>query len=242
MILIITSLFFFLWSTKVVVYAFELKPRVSLKDRKVYELLKECFSLFAGGFLMIYVANAPKYALDKYANDIIQANFNYIFMPIYVISVLNSFLYQPILIKMTQVFEGKQYDVFLKMFIKQIGIIFVMLFTVVIGAYYFGIPVLSWLFDTDLRDYKLSLLILLLGSGCLAMAGYLGVVLTIMRQQKQLIIGYVGAAACALMSADFFVCAYGVNGAAILYTMIVFLEMIVFTVLFGIKFSREKKR
>ncbi len=214
--------------------------KIRLLDKRVVSLLKECFSLFCGGFLMIYVANAPKYALDRYFDEVVQADFTYIFMPIYVISILNSFLYQPILIKMTKAYEDKDWKNFVGMFKKQIWIIMGMLFLVLTGAYVLGVPVLSWLYNTNLENYKLSMLVLLVGSGFLAVSSYLAVVLTVMRQQKKLIYGYVVASVIALVSAEWLVCRFGVLGASLLYTSVVLLEMVIFFVMF-IKTLRVRK-
>ena len=44
-------------------------------------LLVECFPLCLGAFLLIYLGNAPKYAIDSYLSSTMQAYYTYLFMP-----------------------------------------------------------------------------------------------------------------------------------------------------------------
>lgn len=59
---------------------FNERANISFANRRVWKLLSECFSLFLGSFLMIYIANVPKYTIDEYMNETIQACFKYIFI------------------------------------------------------------------------------------------------------------------------------------------------------------------
>lgn len=235
------SLAYFVYTTSLVYREFQQPFRISFLDKEVYRLLAECFSLFAGSFLMIYIANAPKYAIDEYGNEALQACFNYIFMPVYVISVLNTFIYQPILTKLAIFYEEKKYTEFLHLFIRQFVIICGLVVCVLAGGYLLGIPVLSLLYNTDLSAYKTPLLILLLGGGFLAASGYLGVVVTITRRQNWLMIGYVLSALIALAAAKPLVRMAGAMGASVLYTGIVFGMMIIFGIIFAVFYIRDRR-
>ncbi|MDE6053739.1 MAG: oligosaccharide flippase family protein [Lachnospiraceae bacterium] len=233
---LISTLYFVL--TVLSVYdEFKEKVSVSFTDRDVWRLLAECFSLFAGSFLMIYIANAPKYAIDEYMTEVVQACFNYIFMPVYVISVLNTFVYQPVLTKLAIYYEGNQYKEFLYLFLRQLFIIFGLALGVIVCGYLLGIPVLTFLYNIDLSEYKQSFIILLVGGSFLAISGYLSVVITILRKQNWLLIGYVSAAVIAFFAAKPLTLSWGVTGAAFLYTGIVLLQSLIFAAIF-MKFCR----
>ena len=60
-------------------------------DKRLIGLYLECLSLFLGSFLTIYISNLPKYAIDEFRTEAEQACYNYIFMPVYVVNLLNSF-------------------------------------------------------------------------------------------------------------------------------------------------------
>ena len=116
------------------------------------------------------------------------------------------------------------------MFARQIAIIFVLVVAVLTGGYFLRIPVLSMLYNTNLAEYKLPLMILLLGSGCLASLSYFGVILTIMRRQRWLLIGYGVTAGTSVFLAKILTRQYGLMGAAIEYLSMVTLCMLIFGV------------
>lgn len=125
--------------------------------------------------------------------------------------------------------------------VKQTGIVAVITLVCISGAYLLGIPVLSWLYNTDLSPYKTELIILLLGGGFLGLSGLLNAVITIIRYQKSLMWGYAAVALLALLFSDRVVGAYGMMGAAILYTALMGILCVVFVLLFVIGIYRGKK-
>ena len=110
------------------------------------------------------------------------------------------------------------------------------------GAYLLGVPVLSWLYNTDLAPYKNELLILLLGGGFLGLSGLLNAVITIIRYQKSLMWGYAIVAVIALLFSNKVVAAYGMMGAAVLYTMLMGILCIIFALLFVLGIYKGKKQ
>lgn len=90
----------------------------------------------------------------------------------------------------------------------------------IIGAYFWGIPVLSWLYNTDLQLYKTELLILLIGGGFLGLSGLFTTVITIIRYQKKLMWNYAAMALLAYFFSRSIVDKYGMIGAAILYMVL----------------------
>ncbi|MDE7179365.1 MAG: lipopolysaccharide biosynthesis protein [Lachnospiraceae bacterium] len=197
---------------KVINWKFEKKDL-----RKIGELLKIAFPLFGSSFLSFYVNNAPKYAIDACLTDEIQACYGFVAMPVFVIRLLNDFVYQPTLVPLAVEWEQKQHEKFLKRIMRQFGVIFVISIVCLLGAYFVGIPVLSLLYHTDLSAYKDELMILLLAGGFLAISGYLSIVLTIMRCQKDLLWPYCLIAIIAVITLKVIVFQYGTIGAALCY-------------------------
>lgn len=231
----IVSAVYFILTTSIVYGEFKEKVLFSISDRNLWRLLIECFSLFAGSFLMIYIANAPKYAIDEYMDENVQACFNYIFMPVYVISILNMFIYQPVLTRLAVYYQDGKQKEFLRLFFKQMLMVVVLAIAVLLGGFSFGIPILSFFYNIDLSGYKVPLMILLTGGSFLAISGYLSVVVTIIRKQNWLMVGYVLVAAITFFAAKPFVYYKGTIGASVLYTGSVFLQVIIFALIF-IKF------
>lgn len=192
--------------------------RKTVQTGQVIRLLKSCFPLFIGCFLSFYIGNAPKYAIDAQLSDEIQACYGFIAMPVFVVGMLNSFVFNPLLYRMSVFWEEKKVSAFVRYILLQIGIIILITFVCIAGAWLIGIPILSWMYHTDLSSYKAELLILLLGGGFLGLSGLLNAMITVIRFQKSITYGYGVVAALAFLLSAPVVRIYGIMGAAVLYT------------------------
>ena len=199
--------------------------------------MKICFPLFAGAFLSFYIGNAPKYAIDAQLTDSAQACYGFIAMPVFVIGLLNNFIFNPMLYRLSLLWSERKVKTFIFKVVRQVGIIFAITIVCIVGAYCIGIPVLSILYNTDLHDYKTELLILLLGGGFLGLSGLLNAVITIIRCQEYLMWGYAIIAVLAFFMSNKIVSMYDVMGASVLYTLLMFGLCIIFSVMLivGIK-------
>lgn len=209
------------------------------ESKPFFGIYLECFSLFAGAFLALYIANVPKYAIDELCTEAEQASFNYIFMPVYVVNVLNTFIFQPLLNQMAKFYEQGEKKAFARLFWRQIGIIVLLVSCVLLAGYFLGIPVLGWLYNSDLTTYKTAFMILLVGSAFLATEGYMAAIITVFRKQKYLLIGYGISAILAIVVARKAVREYGVLGASVAYSGIIMVQMFVFIILFLIFYRKN---
>lgn len=210
-------------------------------SKNILRLLKICFPLFLGCFLAFYIGNAPKYAIDSILNDELQACYGFIAMPVFIIGLLNNFIFNPIISKMSLMWNEGEIKPFLRLLKKQLLIVLAITMICEAGAFLLGIPVLSWLYNTDLAPYKTELLVLLLGGGFLALSGLLVTIITIMRMQKVLAIGYVIVALIAFFLSDVMVEKYAIMGASALYLVLMVLLCILFTVPLMWKLIHAKK-
>ncbi len=209
------------------------------KKGSVWLILRDCFPLFAGTFLAQYISNASKYAIDAQLSDELQACYGFIAMPVFVIGLLNNVVFSPIIYRMAEYWNQRKLKAFLKRFMVQVCIVIGLTFCCIIGAYLLGIPVLSILYNTELHEYKKELLILLLGGGFLALSGLLNTMITIMRCQYPLLMGYTVVSLIALVCSEKIVALYGMTGAAWLYTALMGMLCVIFVVIFIIVFIRK---
>ena len=86
-------------------------------------LLKVCFPLFAGAFLSFYIGNAPKYAIDAMLTDELQACYGFIAMPVFVVGLLNNFIFNPILFRMSMLWKKGKKKEFVLRTACQVGIV-----------------------------------------------------------------------------------------------------------------------
>ena len=208
---------------------------------KLIKITRECFPLFAGNFLLLYIGNAPKYAIDACLDDKAQACFNFIFMPVFVIGMLANFIFNPILVKLAEEWAACNYSRFTRMIVRQLLVIGGITLLAITVALTIGCPVLGILFNTDLSDSRMSLTILMVGGGMLALANFFTVVVTVVRGQKHLFFGYIAAALAARLLSRYFVVNYGVPGAAILYATLMTLLSLLFAVIFILCVRSGKK-
>lgn len=198
-----------------------IKPRKILSVKGALKhtgwLLRDCFPLFIGGFLYLYVCNAPKYAIDNCLSQESQMYFAILFMPVFVVNLLSSFVYRPLLVRMAICWNEKRNKEFWHMVMTQIALIFVLTIMGILGAYLCGTQILSLVYGVDVNPYRNCLVLLMFGGGFAALIGFLINVLTVMRLQTLLLLGYMVASVAALIVSNPIVSKLGIFGASILY-------------------------
>lgn len=196
----------------------------------VIGLLKDSFPVFLATFLLFYIGNAPKYAIDTAMDDAAQAYYGYIAMPVFVVGLLASFIYNPIIGSLAEDWAGGR----AARFGKRLGVqsLLIVLITIVcmVGAWILGIPVLGALYNTNLSPYKGDLLVLLAGGGFLALVTLFTTGITIMRKQSRLTLGYVAVSVAAALFSPMAVETAGIDGASWIY----FALMAALTLWFGV--------
>lgn len=222
----VTALLLFLWYTHIT-FPFFKDNKEQLSPKKILVLLKFCFPLFISSFLILYIGNASKYAIDLYYDESIQAYYSFIAMPIFVIGMINNFLYQPLLTSLADEWNRKKIKRFIKKVILQIVVIIFFTCLVIIVAFYFGTPILSVLYGVELDKYTIDLCILLVGGGFLAIAGFLTVILTIMRMQKSIMYSYLVVSVIAIAISGAIVRCYAIRGATLSYLFLMFFLSII---------------
>lgn len=207
---------------------------------QLLNLVKHCFPVFVSAFLAYYIGNAPKYAIDAQLSDDLQAVYGFISMPVFVVGLLNSFIFNPIMFSLARLWGEKKLHTFSKSVVKQSLVVCGITIICIIGAYVVGIPVLSFLYNTDLKNYKIELLWLLVGGGLLGLTGVYSAILTIMRRQKWLMLGYAGVALVALCVSSLVVSYYGIMGAVMLYNALLLALCVAFVMMITINIWDEK--
>lgn len=194
-------------------------PLLSLKTewKQVPRLLCVCLPICAGGFLYNYLVNAPKYAIDRNLSEEIQTIFNILFMPVFAINMLSSFVFKPLIVKMGILWNENKKGEFIASILKQVAIIVGITVLVIVGGVIFGLDILGWMYGVRLEGYRMLFAVLILFGGFAAMVSFLVVVLTIVRKQMAIIVAYAIAMIIDLIIMDGLVIKYGIWGAGITY-------------------------
>ena len=201
-------------------------------NQSALPLLKECVPLFIAAFLLFYIGNAPKWAIDALMDDVAQAHYGFIAMPVFVVNLLSQFVYMPMVRPISDMWDTGDKAGFKHAFIRQIGIIAAITVVCVLGAALLGVPVLGVLYNADLSPYRIELCTLVFGGGFLALATLFNMGITVMRRQKELVWGYCAVAVAAFFGSRWLVQMMGIAGAAICYIA----SMTFLALWFGVRF------
>lgn len=196
---------------------------------QVSKLLQQSFPLFFNTFLINYVFTEPRLVIDRLlakglVDDGLQRNFNILFMPTFVLAALLLVL-RPLFTELAYFWHNEKRQLFRKtlnkLFLSLVGLSLVVL---VVG-YVLGAPVLGWVFGIDLSDYRMVLVLLLVGGVLNLFSVLIDNVLTIYRAQKYLMISNLFTVIVAKIVTTPLIATDGLFGAAIgfILTMLTYL-------------------
>ncbi|MBQ9360921.1 MAG: lipopolysaccharide biosynthesis protein [Lachnospiraceae bacterium] len=194
---------------------------VSKAPSWLLDLFRQTTPLFIAGFCSIFISNIPKFSIDRYMDDEIQACYGFVAMPVFVIGLLNQFIYQPTVVRLTIEYNDGDIQKFRYDVRRQTMAVTLIAVLCICGAWIIGVPVLSVIYHTDLSGFRCELVILQIAGGFLAMSGYFSVLLTLMRRQKLILYGYLFAVAVGIVILNYAVKIWGTIGASIGYLCVI---------------------
>ncbi|WMJ89688.1 lipopolysaccharide biosynthesis protein [Anaerocolumna sp. MB42-C2] len=218
--------------------------KLELNKKELITLFINCFPLFIGSFLALYINNIPKYMIDRYLTEEIQAFFNILFMPAFVINLFSEFIFKPLLTDIAIKWEQNQIKNFVFYIFRLMMGILVITVVVVATGYLIGIDVLTFVYGVDLMKYRNELILLLISGGFGACVYLLFHVLTAMRKQVILLAGYAAASVITTVISPVLVQKYNIFGASVvcfissIILFLIFLSVLVLTVINKVKTLR----
>lgn len=217
--MVVSSFIIFIYTITVLKKEFELRP--SFSGEKILKLLVAGFPIFLGAFLYSYLINAPKYAINDLMSSDTQTIYNILFMPIFVVNMLSTFIYKPLIVRLSELWKDGKMSEFVKSMVKMSLIIMGLTLVVIIGGYIVGLYLLGVIYGEDLAGYKMIFSLMLLFGGVAAVAFYFNTLITIIRKQFYIILGYGGAFIISMFVTRPLVFRYGIDGAGYAYGIIV---------------------
>lgn len=209
--------------------------------KRLWKLVKMCIPLAVSTFLSTYIINSSKLSVDRVLGDEAQLYYTAVFMPNMVINLFSGIIFKPMQTAMAVNYYEKKYKNFWHIISKMILIITGFTFVCEVGAYVLGIPVLSWLYGVNLKEYKLTLLLLLLCGGINAINIIFYYVLAIMRKQKYMTILYIIVCLVSFLIMDTMTGKMGLMGASLGYLILVSLLAALLLVYIIIQTRRNTK-
>lgn len=206
------------------------KITFSWKWERIKRIIVACFPLFVGTFCWSYILSASRIAIDGNMPSEYQSYYQIIFMPVSVVNLFAGFVFRPMLPKLADYYNERKYKDFGTLIGKgMIGIIVITAVCMLVAGL-FGVPVLSLLSGCDLSSYKGVLVFLIFAGGFNSITVIMYYMLTIMRYNTGILVGYICAAVLALCISKPMVVKYGIPGAAASYFIVVVVLCILFSV------------
>lgn len=203
--------------------------KTSRKDLAL--LLTNCSPLFLGSFLSLLIYNIPKYTIDIYSTEVIQTYYSILFMPAFVINLLSEFIFKPLLTDIALIWNENRIKQFVSYILRLLLAIIIITVVVIIGGYFIGSELLSVVYGVNLIIYKNELVILLTAGGFSAAVYLLYNILTTIRKQMSILIGYLAVALSTIIICPILVKGFGIKGAALSYLTSSILLLITFSII-----------
>lgn len=206
------------------------EEKISLTN--IIKLYKDGFFSFSILFLAVYLVNAQKYALDGIVAESLQAIFGIVLMPATIISLACQYLLQPILNTIANLYALGQKKEFNILIFKSSLLVLVFGLVCIIGAYLFGIPVLNILYGVNISDYKLCLILIIVGAIFYSLSTLVSAALTTIRHTFVQFIVYSVTSLFALFVSKLFIINFSLIGASLAYLLCMFIQFLLYLLIY----------
>ena len=210
----------FVLSLLLVVYIVDIKP---IFDKSKW--------LFLSSFLDMYVFSASKYSVSNLLGYEVNAYYSLIFIPTSIINLMANFIIRPTLTRLSILYDKNNIKEFVKLVIKIMAGIILLTALAVVAGYFLGMPILSIVLGYDIKEMlklRFAFIILLIGGGFYAILNLLYYVLVIFEKRREIFITYIISSIIAFLLSDRVTLKFGINGAAILYALLMCLTALMF--------------
>ena len=216
--------------------------KVKVDFGNVLSIFKSEFFVFVNSFAGIYILNAPKYAIDNFLTDDIQAIYGYIMMPATVMTLFTQFIVMPFLGKLKEMYEQKQLKEIEKVTLKIKLIVIAFGGFAVLCAYLIGPEFLGLVYGLDLTAYRMNLCVII-GSYIFYAISYINLVtLTTIRHTFIQFVIYVASMVIAYIGSTVLVQNFGINGATFSCTTTLAIQFILYTIATKVIMHKVRKQ
>lgn len=218
------------------------ESKVNIKN--VVSILKSEFFVFVNSFAGIYILNAPKYAIDSFLTEDIQAIYGYIMMPATVMTLFTQFIVMPFLGKLKDMYEKKELKEIEKVTFKIKLVVIAFGGFAVLAAFLIGPEFLGLIYGLDLTAYRMNLCVII-GSYIFYAISYINLVtLTTIRHTFVQFVIYIISMIIAFTGSNILVGVLnlGINGATFSCTTTLAIQFIMYTIVTKIIMHNESKK
>ncbi len=217
--------------------------KATLKD--ALSILKNCIPLFISGFLLAFIFNEPRIAIDlqiRLGHFITgtQRDYNILFMPVFFMSLFILIL-RPLTTQLALLWKNKE--------LKKFDSIVTKLFVIILGvgliltvlSYWIGIPILNVVFGVNLSQHNATLAILVFSGILYSIGIVLGDIMTVLRRQSYLLVVYLLMFIVSKLTNEQLIQQFGLLGASFSFLIVMFVYFSGSLVVYIIARKSERK-
>lgn len=215
-----------------------------VNKENVLSIIKSEFFVFVNSFAGIYILNAPKYAIDSFLTEDIQAIYGYIMMPATVMTLFTQFIVMPFLGKLKDLYEQNKLKEIEKITLKIKLIVIAFGAFAVLAAFLLGPEFLGLIYGLDLTGYRMNLCVII-GSYIFYAISYINLVtLTTIRHTFVQFVIYIISMIVAFLGSNILVgnLNLGINGATFSCTTTLAFQFVLYTIVTKVILFKEKKK
>lgn len=213
-----------------------------INKANVISIFKSEFFVFVNSFAGIYILNAPKYAIDSFLTEDIQAIYGYIMMPATVMTLFTQFIVMPFLGKMKEMFENKQLKEMEQVTFKIKLIVIAFGVFAVLAAFLIGPEFLGLVYGLDLIAYRMNLCVIIASYIFYAISYINLVTLTTIRHTFIQFVIYVSSMVIAFIGSTLLVKNFGIDGATFSCTTTLAIQFALYTIATKVIMHKERKK
>ena len=163
-------------------------------------------------------------------------------MPATIMILIAQFLIHPFLNMINNEIKDNNYKKLVGLVTKICLFLFGVGILIIVACHFLGIYILEFIYGLSLREYATCLSIILLGAVFYALTSVINTVLIAMRYTFIQMVVYALLSFCALFLSNYLVMNYEIMGATLNYFIIMFINFIIFLVIFIIILKKETKK
>ena len=216
--------------------------RRKINKSNVISIFKSEFFVFVNSFAGIYILNAPKYAIDSFLTEDIQAIYGYIMMPATVMTLFTQFIVMPFLGKIKDMYENKKFKKMEQVTFKIKLVVIAFGTFAVLAAFLLGPEFLGLVYGLDLTAYRINLCVIIASYIFYAISYINLVTLTTIRHTFIQFIIYVSSMIIAFIGSTILVKNFGIDGATFSCTTTLAIQFVLYTIATKVIMHKECKK
>ncbi len=209
-----------------------LKTSVQFDFSNIKSMILAMFPVFIFTFLQTYLLNCQKYVITYFVGNDIQTIFGILIMPATILCLACNYLITPFINELTQLYKNKEISKFVKKVIFIFSLLFAFGIVCIVIVSLIGIPVLNAVYNVELVQYKMLLLVIIFASTLCAEATIISNLLTIVEVNKIQSIIYLIVTVLDTIMSYYLIRISGISGAVysylITFALLLLLMMTVF--------------